>query len=55
MKKKIFLAGVGGMLGEAFYYEFSNDYNLYCTDKDVNEKWLHYLDFCEKKNIDLKL
>ena len=26
MKKKIFLAGVGGMLGEAFYLEFSKDY-----------------------------
>ena len=50
MKKKIFLAGVGGMLGEAFYYEFSNDYNLYCTDKDVNEKWLNYLNFCNKDN-----
>ena len=43
------MAGVGGMLGEAFYYEFSNDYDLYCTDKDVNEKWLNYLDFCEKE------
>ena len=50
MKKKIFLAGAGGMLGEAFYLEFSKDYELYCTDKDVNEKWLHYLDFCEKDN-----
>ncbi|MFL2897881.1 MAG: SDR family oxidoreductase [Candidatus Pelagibacter sp.] len=50
MKKKIFLAGVGGMLGEAFYFEFSKDYELYCTDKDVNEKWLHYLNFCEKDN-----
>ena len=48
MKKKCFLAGVGGMLGEAFYFEFSKDYELYCTDKDVNEKWLHYLNFCEK-------
>mgnify|MGYP003322037948 CR=1 FL=1 len=37
MKKKCFLAGVGGMLGEAFYFEFSKDYELYCTDKDVNE------------------
>ena len=55
MKKKIFLAGVGGMLGEAFYLEFSNDYELYCTDKDVNEKWLHYLDFCEKDNYKFKV
>lgn len=43
------MAGVGGMLGEAFYYEFFNEYDLYCTDKDVNEKWLNYLDFCEKE------
>ncbi len=50
MKKKIFLAGVGGMLGEAFYFEFLKDYQLYCTDKDVNEKWLNYLNFCEKDN-----
>ena len=50
MKKKFFLAGVGGMLGEAFYFEFSKDYELYCTDKDVNEKWLNYLNFCEKDN-----
>ncbi len=50
MKKKCFLAGVGGMLGEAFYFEFSKDYELYCTDKDVNEKWLNYLNFCDKDN-----
>ena len=50
MKKKIFLAGVGGMLGEAFYFEFSKNYELYCTDIDVNEKWLNYLNFCEKDN-----
>ena len=49
MKKKIFLAGAGGMLGEAFYHEFLDDYELYCTDKDVNEEWLKYLNFCEKK------
>ena len=33
------------MLGEAFYEKFSKDYNLKCTDIDVNEKWLTYLDF----------
>ena len=38
------------MLGEAFYFEFLKDYQLYCTDKDVNEKWLNYLNFCEKDN-----
>ena len=49
MKKKIFLAGAGGMLGEAFYHEFLSEYELYCTDKDVNEKWLNFLNFCDKE------
>lgn len=43
--KKIFIAGCGGMLGEAFYEQFKNNYKLRCTDIDVNEKWLSYLDF----------
>ncbi len=33
------------MLGEAFYKQFSNDYELKCTDIDINEEWLSYLDF----------
>ena len=45
MKKKIYIAGCGGMLGEAFYVQFKNDYEIKCTDKDVNEKWLSFLDF----------
>ncbi len=45
MKKKIYIAGCGGMLGEAFYENFRNDYILKCTDKDVNEAWLSFLDF----------
>ena len=47
MKRKIYIAGCGGMLGEAFYKQFSADYNLMCTDKDVNDTWLSYLDFRE--------
>lgn len=43
--KKIYMAGAGGMLGEAFYSQFKNDYELKCTDKDVNEDWLSFLDF----------
>ena len=43
--KKIYIAGCGGMLGEAFYEIFSNLYDLKCTDIDNNEKWLSYLDF----------
>lgn len=43
--KKIYVAGCGGMLGEAFYVQFRKDYQLKCTDIDLNEKWLGYLDF----------
>jgi dTDP-4-dehydrorhamnose reductase len=46
-KKKIYMAGVGGMLGEAFYQVFKDEYDLKCTDIDTNEKWLEYLDFRE--------
>jgi dTDP-4-dehydrorhamnose reductase len=43
--KKIYIAGCGGMLGEAFYCVFGKEYELKCTDIDINEKWLSYLDF----------
>lgn len=43
--KKIYIAGCGGMLGEAFYKVFSETYEIKCTDKDVNESWISYLDF----------
>lgn len=33
------------MLGEAFYTQFKGDFDLKCTDKDVNEDWLSFLDF----------
>lgn len=45
MKKKIFIAGCGGMLGEAFYNVFKDSFELLCTDKDVNTEWLSFLDF----------
>jgi dTDP-4-dehydrorhamnose reductase len=45
MKKKIFIAGCGGMLGDAFYHTFKEDYSIMCTDKDVNAEWLSFLDF----------
>ena len=48
--KKIIIAGAGGMLGEAFYNEFKNDYDLTCTDIDVNESWLIYNDFRDIKS-----
>jgi dTDP-4-dehydrorhamnose reductase len=47
---RIYIAGCGGMLGEAFYNQFKNDYQIKCTDKDVNEDWLSFLDF---RNFDI--
>jgi len=44
-KLKIYIAGSGGMLGEAFYKIFYSDCNIKCTDIDLNEDWLTYLDF----------
>lgn len=45
MKRKIYIAGCGGMLGEAFHKQFKDEYHIKCTDKDVNEPWLGFLDF----------
>lgn len=42
---RIYIAGCGGMLGRGFYEEFSKYADLRCTDIDVNEDWLEYLDF----------
>jgi dTDP-4-dehydrorhamnose reductase len=39
------LAGSGGMLGEAFYRVFKDDFEIKCSDKDVNVPWLTFLDF----------
>jgi dTDP-4-dehydrorhamnose reductase len=43
--KKIYIAGSGGMLGEAFYEVFKNSFDLFCSDIDLNAEWLHFLDF----------
>lgn len=48
--KKIYIAGCGGMLGEAFYHQFKSNYILKCTDKDVNESWISELDFRNLEN-----
>ena len=42
---KIYMSGSGGMLGKAFYDVFSSDYILKCSDIDINEEWLSFLDF----------
>jgi dTDP-4-dehydrorhamnose reductase len=44
-KVRIYIAGCGGMLGKAFYQKFKDDFDLKCTDIDLNENWLSYLDF----------
>ena len=44
-KIRIYIAGCGGMLGEAFYENFKDEFDLKCTDIDPNEAWLSYLDF----------
>ncbi len=43
--KKIYIAGCGGMLGDSFYQVFSKNYELKCTDINLIEDWLSYLDF----------
>jgi len=43
--KKVYIAGCGGMLGEAFYKQFYQEYKVKCTDIDVNSDWLSYCDF----------
>jgi len=48
--KKIYMAGVGGMLGEAFYKQFKGDYELNCSDIDVNAEWLSFLDFRDEQH-----
>lgn len=49
MSSKIFMAGVGGMLGEAFHHVFSQSHEIVCTDKDVNAPWLSFLDFRDRE------
>jgi dTDP-4-dehydrorhamnose reductase len=44
-QKKIYIAGCGGMLGEAFHHIFGSAGDIRCSDIDVNEKWLDHLDF----------
>lgn len=48
--KKIYIAGCGGMLGEAFYKVYRKSYTLNCSDIDLNETWLNKLDFRNKSD-----
>ena len=53
---KIYIAGSGGMLGEAVYEHFSDLATVRATDVDLNVDWLHYADVTDfnelKKDIE---
>jgi dTDP-4-dehydrorhamnose reductase len=42
---KVYVAGCGGMLGQAVHKVFSEKHEVECSDIDVNEEWLTFLDF----------
>lgn len=42
---RVYLAGVGGMLGEALHRVLAEKHELLCTDLNVNEPWLEKCDF----------
>jgi dTDP-4-dehydrorhamnose reductase len=42
---KIYVAGAGGMLGEAVHKVFSEAHEVECSDIDLNEPWLKLCDF----------
>jgi dTDP-4-dehydrorhamnose reductase len=42
---RVYLAGVGGMLGEALHKVLGEKHELLCTDLNVNETWLEKCDF----------
>lgn len=48
---RVFVAGCGGMLGEAFYTKFAPIANIKATDIDVNESWLSYGDVRDFREI----
>ncbi len=44
-RKRIYMAGAGGMLGEGFRDVLGARHSLKCSDKDANADWLSLLDF----------
>ena len=48
---RIYVAGCGGMLGEAVYNHFSPIAELMVTDIDTNERWLDYADVRDYSSI----
>lgn len=51
---RIYLAGVGGMLGDALQKVMSEKHDLLCTDIDVNAPWLQYSDFRDFNDYEAK-
>ncbi len=49
---KLYLAGAGGMLGEALYNVLCTNHELKCTDIDCNEPWLACCDFRDFRSYD---
>ncbi|MHA1525367.1 MAG: SDR family oxidoreductase [Alphaproteobacteria bacterium] len=43
--KNIYIAGCGGMLGEAVHRVFLQNHHLKCSDIEVNAPWLEFCDF----------
>ena len=50
-KTRIYVAGCGGMLGEAVYNHFSPIVELMATDIVTNESWLNYADVRDYSSI----
>lgn len=46
---KVYIAGCGGMLGEAFHRRFAGRGDARCTDIDLNADWLSY---CDVRDLD---
>lgn len=42
---RVYIAGCGGMLGEAAHKVFSETHDVACSDIDLNADWLSYCDF----------
>ena len=42
---RIYVAGAGGMLGEAVHKVFAENHEVECSDIDLNSDWLSYCDF----------
>jgi dTDP-4-dehydrorhamnose reductase len=52
---KVFLAGVGGMLGEALYRVLRTEHELFCTDLEKRAAWLVQSDFRDFEDYESKV